>query len=307
MLEGLAEPVFTQEQRASATADLIRDVKAHDSDEYSGVQSALDAGADPNATLPTGETVIGLAAKNGDWRTVEQLHKAGALLDSHTRELWDKFKAQVKQSQAQGELGDALLQEDIPAIKKATQHGARFDLPVYFDDEERLPLESAIRYGAESSFVAALLYLGANPHIRNREGVDMVSFALKFYNGDLATIRVLQGAGVPTSPRAALIIAILKNDATGVHHWLRSGVLVEATTSAGDWTPLQWAASQGNISLVTLLLKRGANPNAVWHSQFGPRTMEQLIRRQQQHAPRSQKSRFDQTLLLIRAAQKRSR
>jgi len=56
-----------------------------------------------------------------------------------------------------------------------------------------------------------------------------------------------------------LISAVRARDEAAIRYWLESGASVDQTDDYG-WTPLCWAAAQGEIQIARELIDRGANP-----------------------------------------------
>jgi ankyrin repeat protein len=56
--------------------------------------------------------------------------------------------------------------------------------------------------------------------------------------------------------------AAKRGDKTAVEHYLDSGISPHERDSYGD-TPLHYAAYEGHLAIVELLIKRGADPHAL--------------------------------------------
>src|SRR5262249_34978586 len=85
--------------------------------------------------------------------------------------------------------------------------------------------------------------------------------------GSAPIVKALIGAGAPVNARTstgatALMLAAAAGDASGIAALVDAGADVNAAESDRLQTPLVFAAANNRLEAVTLLLARGANPNA---------------------------------------------
>jgi hypothetical protein len=60
--------------------------------------------------------------------------------------------------------------------------------------------------------------------------------------------------------RDAFFVAVVANDTSGVVRWTRKGVDINTPERPNGWTALHYAANDGNVEMVGLLLRLGADP-----------------------------------------------
>jgi len=136
--------------------------------------------------------------------------------------------------------------------------------------------KAANEFGATALYAAAeqpdatlttkLLAAGANPNIALPSGETPLMSAAK--RGNLETVRALLKGGADTNAKeanagqTALMIAIAERHAAVVDELVKGGADVELASKSG-FTPLMFAAQQGDPDSTRILLKAGAKPNDV--------------------------------------------
>lgn len=129
------------------------------------------------------------------------------------------------------------------------------------DDHQVTPLALACLNGS-AGMVAALLEAGASPHVSSMAGETPLMIAAHTGNAQVVHALLAAGADVAAHERAqqqtALMRAVAKNHVDSVRALIAAGADVRAR-SKNRFTPLLFAAQQGNIEIARLLLDAGAN------------------------------------------------
>jgi len=136
--------------------------------------------------------------------------------------------------------------------------------------------KAANEFGATALYAAAeqpdatlttkLLAAGANPNMALPSGETPLMSAAK--RGNLETVRALLKGGADANAKeanagqTALMIAIAERHAAVVDELVKGGADVELASKSG-FTPLMFAAQQGDPDSTRILLKAGAKPNDV--------------------------------------------
>jgi ankyrin repeat protein len=223
------------------------------------VDALIVAGADPNTTPPAGEPVLMTAARAGSVDTVNCLIDRGADVNAHERWLGETA------------LMWAAAGNHADVAKALIQHGAEVDARSHPADFPRrqtglvvLPRGSwtavmyAARQGAEDA-ARVLSEAGANLNLTDPDGTTALVLAIINAHYDTAKVLVEKGA----DPNIA--------DTTGMG----------ALYAAADMSTLPWmfgrnapntADNTTCLEIMTLLLDRGANPNAKLTSVLMQRT-----------------------------------
>src|SRR5690606_3354919 len=126
------------------------------------VEALLARGADPNTTLPAGETVLMTAARTGDVATLEALLEAGA--DVNAKEGW----------KGQTALMWAASENNAAAVTKLVEAGA--DITARYVGDDFSALSFTVRDGANAT-TQALLEAGADVNDLLDDGTSMLLLA----------------------------------------------------------------------------------------------------------------------------------
>jgi ankyrin repeat protein len=150
--------------------------------------------------------------------------------------------------------------------------------PNVADVDGTTPLQWAVRNN-NTALVDRLLAAGADAKAQNRFGVTAIQLACE--NGSAPLVTRLLDAGVPataTGPlgETALHTCARSGDVAAAKALVARGAPLEAGDSWRGQTPLMWAAAQGHVPMISMLIEAGADPNTrstvvEWQRQ---RTME---------------------------------
>lgn len=133
-------------------------------------------------------------------------------------------------------------------------------------------LLSAINRDDEKA-VVALLHSGADPKAANRYGVTPLSLACT--NGNSAIVDALLKAGAdPNTPIPGGETPLMTASRTGkvppIKAVLARGAVVDYREPVRGQTALMWAAAEGNVDAVNILIQAGADVHARIDSGFTP-------------------------------------
>ena len=150
--------------------------------------------------------------------------------------------------------------------------------PNVADVDGTTPLQWAVR-NSNTALVDRLLAAGADAKAQNRFGVTAIHLACE--NGSAPLVTRLLDAGLPataTGPlgETALHTCARSGDVAAAKVLIARGAPLEAGESWRGQTPLMWAAAQGHVPMISMLIEAGADPNTrstvvEWQRQ---RTME---------------------------------
>ncbi|MDC0598602.1 ankyrin repeat domain-containing protein [Gammaproteobacteria bacterium] len=211
----------------------------------------LSKGTDPEWTNPEGETALMIAARSGNLEAAATLLEHGANINA--REQWGEQSALMWASaQHQPEMVKLLIQHgaEVDAKSKTRLWNRRITSEPRPKDMNKggfTPLLYAARQGCLEC-ARHLVEAGANLNITDPDRVTALSLALINQHFDLAAYLIEAGADLnkwDLFGRAPLYLAVDMNTlpASG-----RGDIPVEDTL--------------GGLDIVTMLLERGANPNA---------------------------------------------
>lgn len=246
-------------------------------DDIDAVNQLIKAGADVNAKLNNGKSVLMIHAGHGTLETVKALIDAGAIVDAETigyaqdKEIAALMKRRAKDVHYSQE--NLLYLEDITddMVKDVIKQGMDINAPI--DEYNQTLLTFACRSG-EANKIKTLLKNGADPNIPNSLDDGMTPFMLAVSEWfspntmDLDAVKALINAGAKVNsksnsgmtplmyaaymPREGLFSGIIKL-------LLDSGADVKATDKIGR-NVLFYLSYQLKPEIVELLINKGANP-----------------------------------------------
>ena len=205
----------------------------------------LKAGARPDVTLPSGETALMVAARTGQLESVQALLSRGA--DVNARE----------SSRGQTALMWAAAQRHADVVRLLIDAGA--DVQARSAVRPRLGFVAGNRNGTGHS-----LQEQKRLSVEFQEG-GFTALLFAAQQGDVESATHLLAAGADVNDTApvgtsALVIAAHSNQSTVAARLLEKGA--DPNADGAGYTALHAAILRGNAPLVTMLLARGANPDA---------------------------------------------
>ncbi|MEP7308949.1 MAG: ankyrin repeat domain-containing protein [Acidobacteriota bacterium] len=210
----------------------------HDSREL--VDLLLRAGARVNSTNDLGVTPLWVAASQGSRSSLTRLLDAGA-------------DPSLAPATGGTPLMLAVRDGDLASTNALLGRGADPN------GVERASGQSALMWAIaerRSELVGILLKAGANVHARSKTSRRVVLLCCPTWVGDPeGTVEIDQGGLTP------LLFAALNGDVACARRLLDAGAKVDELAAAGT-TALVMAVHRGFAPLATLLLERGADPNA---------------------------------------------
>ncbi|MHB9117021.1 MAG: ankyrin repeat domain-containing protein [Burkholderiales bacterium] len=256
--------LFSLLAQAGSFDDMFIAVKNDDS---GTVQELLAKGFDPNASDEEGDTLLMLAAREGNPAVSQKLIAAGADLNRQN----SLGETALMLAAYKGHLAVAQLLLD----KGASLRGARWNALLYAilgknDDIVHLLMahgadaNARLENGTTALMLAAkggsvevvqdLLKHHAQVDARNDEQKTAYDWAMAAGNTDIADILVLASAR-----KARLLRAVAAGEINAVRDILKKGVSPNETDVDGE-TPLNLAIHARHADIVSLLLSAGANP-----------------------------------------------
>ncbi|HXP83669.1 MAG TPA: ankyrin repeat domain-containing protein [Bryobacteraceae bacterium] len=256
------------------------------------VRQLLAAGADPNIALISGETPLMVAARSGYPDVVEQLAAKGASLNAHG-------------TRGQTALMWAAAQQHPEVVKVLLAHKADIGLKSEVWSEVMavpphgyLPYNKAIPHGGETALLFAvrvgdldstklLVAAGANVNDADAWGVTATSLAAHSGFTDVALFLLDKGANpnLADCGFTALHEAVMRRNEKMVTALLDHGA--DANAPLKTWTPTRRSSDDFNFepqlvgatpywlaarfdepNIMRILVKHGADPKFVLHSEY---------------------------------------
>lgn len=217
---------------------------------------ALDLSVDINAKNKKGETALYMAARSGMIETVKVLIRKGADPDIQNKAGHTPLLAALRTSSTSSEYMFRISQVARFLIMKGTSLSFR-------DPYNRTYLMIASESGRESVITCLLSQPDIEIDGRDRQGLTALMFAVRSKKYETAKALVAAGAKLylrDNLGKTALHYAAISADITAM--LLDQGAPIEATDRRG-FTPMMQAVEYGNPDAVRVLLKRGADLDAM--------------------------------------------
>ena len=239
----LPESVAIPGPSKPTTKEAFALLKAATRGDYKRTVKLCPISCDPNIADEEGNTPLHLAAVGGHRKVVAYLLKRRA-------------RVQYENNEGDRALLLAAAEGHVKVVKALLKAGAVVDSR---DKRGHTPLHVASMEG-KTQVVGILLAHGANIEKRSRRGRTPLMEALDGLNGKTARLLLKQGADPNARDNrssSVLQLAIVKTDAATVKIILEKGA--EIDRPAAGLLPLLHAASECNLDMVDMLLKRGAD------------------------------------------------
>jgi len=199
-----------------------------------------------------GLTPLHRAAGAGNTKLVEVLIKKGA----------DVFALDSKMGVSV--LHKAVYSGNAETVKQLLKNGALISLQS--PSNGNTPIHDALYFkiGKDLSVIKALLEAGANLSIKNRAGLTPIESAKLLKDEDAQKLFEVELRHRFSDAGQTLMAAVRKNNLEAVKALLQKqpNTPLEERDEQG-FTPLIWAAREGFVDIVKLLLDKGANPNTL--------------------------------------------
>ena len=218
------------------------------------IQMLLDAGADANTVSSDGETVLMTAARTGRVEAARALLVRGANVNAaerfmgETALMWAAAEGHAAMVKLLAEAGATLNAHSTPLeFAKITFNGSTMvSTPLPRGGMTALLL--AAREGALAG-VQALVEVGADLNVADRDGTTPLVMAIINRHNDVAALLAEKGADVNAADSSGMTALYAAVDMRQV------GPLINRPTPKAT-------SDLDNLTLVSMLLDRGANPNA---------------------------------------------
>ena len=217
------------------------------------VKRLLEAGADPN----DGESVFHAAEKNHRGVVDLLMQYGGDISSAHA--VYGNTPLFFLCGYGNDEEGRSAWHQGIAYL---LERGADPNVPS--DQGRNTPLHRIVESPEGFATAKLLLDHGANPLIRNADGVAPYQVAIRHGNESAARLLAERGGEVPLTPADEFIAACRRGDE------VRARSLMEQDSSLKEMLPtevsfagtlLHWAAWTGNVAAVRTLIALGADVN----------------------------------------------
>lgn len=212
------------------------------------VKYLLDKGANRQAKTSFGDDALALARRRGHTALLSLLGDKGTGDGVKDKAHWNRTLLAAAQA------------GDLAGVKEALEKGADINT---VNNYGWTPLLLAV-YKNSSEIVSFLLSKGADKNRANSGGYTPLKLA-RYYN-HTALITLLDDAktgGTGTKNwNYELLMAAYKNDYNAAVDALKHGADVNARSQSSGWRAVHYAAYHGNITMMTLLVGKGADLSA---------------------------------------------
>lgn len=127
------------------------------------------------------------------------------------------------------------------------------------------PLQWAV-YDQDMAKVRQLIRAGADVNASNKYGANAMQLAAEASNGDIIKLLLDAGADVDSpnpEGQTALMLVARTGDVDTARLLIRKGATIDARESWGQQTAMMWATARRHPAMMALLIKEGADINAV--------------------------------------------
>lgn len=235
----VAAPQAFAATSAAPNSDLRGDLRLIDAVKRGAtaeVRSLLDRHADVNAAEPDGATALAWAVERDDLEMADLLIRAGSNVNAAN-------------DYGVTPLSLACSNKNSAMVEKLLNAGANPNAVLWTGEP---PIMTAARLGSVDS-VKSLLKHGANINAaESRRGQTALMWAIAERHPDVARVLIESGADVHAKSHML----------EGLHPKVYSTYYGELEVSSrGGFTPLMFAAQQGDLETARLLVAKGADPN----------------------------------------------
>ena len=215
------------------------------------VQILLRHGSDPNIVAARGKNALMVATERANYGLASSLIARTSDLD-------------VQDSDGLSALHFAASNGNLEIVTCLLQRGARL-LNTSVADWSRTPLHNAVE-GDHVNVVRELLEYDGNSEVCCEAGFRPIHLAAMNNSSKAAKLLLQRGADLNTrtqNGRHALHLAACNGNNEFIEDLLQGQDDVNIVDDDRSYTPLHYAASRGHLSVCVLLLKRGADVNAL--------------------------------------------
>jgi ankyrin repeat protein len=156
----------------------------------------------------------------------------------------------------------AIERHDVEKVKALLAAGNSTETLIEYGDHKITPLMKAA-WDGESEIVETLLAAGAKVNAKSSD-TDETALMSAVTKGDPAIVNMLIKAGADVTPKNKFSFNVFTSAVAAGNEEI-AAILLEAGAKieegASGLTPLQFAASAGNINMIRFLVKHGADVN----------------------------------------------